>query len=80
MVETGGMKIKRNRTVKHLVGSTVFAKRASLMPNFSGVTATWFQSLTFSDGPKSYAMSDGRELEPGQLRGHDERKRSHSWS
>ncbi len=73
---------KKRRVAKRLAGSTVFAKRASLVPNFSGVTVTQFQSLTFGNGPESYAMSDGRRLEPGQLRGHDERrqKRSHSRS
>ncbi len=72
---------KKLCVAKRLVQDTVFAKRASIVHDHTSVNAAWFQSLTVSDGLKSCTMSDGRRLQPGQLRGYDDRRgKSHGRS
>ncbi len=50
---------KKLNVAKRLVEGTVFAKHASIVHNHTSANATWFQSLTFSNGPKLCAMSGG---------------------
>ncbi len=43
-------KKRKPYVAKRLIQTAMFAKRASLVPNFSGANATWFQSITLVTG------------------------------